>query len=280
MLPQAQYLWQDGTPGPEIIVNGAGLYSVQVTTDCYILADSAYLSIPTPPPGGYISDTTLCEGDAWTAYPVISQAQYLWQDGTPGATIIVDSGGLYSVQVITDCYTVNDTAYVSFPPLPHIDLGPDTAICPDGTVFVSAPQGYASFAWNDGITFADRIVSEPGTYVCTVMDICGLSATDSLYVAQKDCRCFLYMPNAFTPDADGMNDEIGPVYDCELRQYHLAIFDRWGEVIFTSDDPLEPWDGSTSGGPVQIGSYAYRLSYRSMHEPGVVDLLGHVSVLR
>lgn len=75
-----------------------------------------------------------------------------------------------------------------------------------------------------------------------------------------------YIPNSFTPNADGVNDEffgLGEGYDF----YSMFIYDRWGELIFESNDDQYHWDGSYKGKQVQLGTYAYRFY--------IVDWQGH-----
>ena len=57
----------------------------------------------------------------------------------------------------------------------------------------------------------------------------------------------IYVPNAFTPNADGFNDSFRPVLSGDPVEYSLTIFDRWGSVVFESNDPQEPWAGNVEG---------------------------------
>jgi gliding motility-associated-like protein len=68
----------------------------------------------------------------------------------------------------------------------------------------------------------------------------------------------IYIPNAFTPNGDGINDTFG-VKGEGIKDFRLLIFNRWGEVIFESTEPRKQWDGRVSGEPVQQGTYVYEL---------------------
>lgn len=68
----------------------------------------------------------------------------------------------------------------------------------------------------------------------------------------------LYIPNAFTPNGDGMNDQFG-VKGEGIRDFQIYVYDRWGEVIFESNNPSKQWDGSYKGQPVQEGTYVYQV---------------------
>ncbi len=71
----------------------------------------------------------------------------------------------------------------------------------------------------------------------------------------------IYIPNAFTPNSDGLNDFFGAVGE-GIDWFRMEIYDRWGELIFESSDVDVMWDGTYKGKPVQVGTYVYRVSAR------------------
>jgi gliding motility-associated-like protein len=74
---------------------------------------------------------------------------------------------------------------------------------------------------------------------------------------------YLYVPNAFTPNGDGLND-LFTVQGEAIRSFRLQIFNRWGDLIFESSDLCQAWDGKFNGQPVPQGTYVYRLSASSI----------------
>ncbi len=88
----------------------------------------------------------------------------------------------------------------------------------------------------------------------------------------------MHLPNAFSPNNDGINDRFLPVMDCEPEHFELELFDRWGSPIFSSKDPLVPWEGVG----VPIGVYAYRMLYAWDDGERVQTRTrqGHVTVVR
>ncbi|MFM8433478.1 MAG: gliding motility-associated C-terminal domain-containing protein [Bacteroidota bacterium] len=86
----------------------------------------------------------------------------------------------------------------------------------------------------------------------------------------------IYIPNAFTPNGDGINDRFG-VKGEGILNFSMRIFDRWGEVIFESDDPTRTWDGNYLGRPVQQGTYVYQVTSEAM---GRRARTGAVTVVR
>jgi gliding motility-associated-like protein len=69
-----------------------------------------------------------------------------------------------------------------------------------------------------------------------------------------------YFPTAFTPNGDGLNEVFKPATFYE-GPYDIRIYDRWGQLVFQSNDPKEAWDGSVFGGPGDAGAYNYIVSY-------------------
>jgi gliding motility-associated-like protein len=89
----------------------------------------------------------------------------------------------------------------------------------------------------------------------------------------------IYFPNAFTPDGDAHNQFFGPVGH-DITEFEMTVFDRWGEVIYTTKDINIPWDGTVNGaGEAMTGVYVY--TYRAVgHYFPAVEGVGHVTLIR
>ena len=101
-------------------------------------------------------------------------------------------------------------------------------------------------------------------------------------MVEGECAPEVNVPNAFTPNGDGINDVFQVVMSNAPFELVVNIFDRWGELIYTSTDPDDFWDGTYDGIPAQDGVYVYTVRYRSIADAGVVSkqLTGHVTLLR
>jgi gliding motility-associated-like protein len=106
-------------------------------------------------------------------------------------------------------------------------------------------------------------------------------ARDSIQVTKDQCDCPVFVPNAFTPDGDGINDTFAPVLDCATSDYRLSVFDRWGQMIWSSDDPQAAWDGTAGGDPPHTGVYEWMLEIatRTVYDSFPRRLVGHVTVM-
>lgn len=109
------------------------------------------------------------------------------------------------------------------------------------------------------------------------------------------------VPNVFTPNGDGMNDEFRVAYR-SIREFHCWIYNRWGHLVYSWDDPAKGWDGTINGRPAPEGAYYYviralgtdaatneymnKISYnkKKKKEPdaliGVYQLSGDINLIR
>lgn len=98
-----------------------------------------------------------------------------------------------------------------------------------------------------------------GQYVATGINKCGTGA-DTINVQQIFCE--IWLPNAFTPNGDGLNDVFRVLGNIRrLQGVTLSLYNRWGEQVYTSHDPYKGWDGFYKGIPAQMGTYVYLLEY-------------------
>jgi gliding motility-associated-like protein len=100
--------------------------------------------------------------------------------------------------------------------------------------------------------------TQPGTYWIKLIvsnGYCTDSSIVGIYVTQG-----IFIPNVFTPNGDGQNDVFHVTVD-GMKQYHIEIFNRWGERIFQTDSPDIDWDGTSTGGIKESdGNYYYILT--------------------
>ena len=125
---------------------------------------------------------------------------------------------------------------------------------------------------------------EPGQYeVCMIAWNQNLCADTICHTVIIDDVLFVYVPNSFTPDGDninetwGMSTNIDAITSCELR-----VFDRWGQVVFKSEDYHEFWNGAANNsGPIlKTDVYAYRITYEIKDSETRKELMGHVTLIK
>jgi gliding motility-associated-like protein len=135
--------------------------------------------------------------------------------------------------------------------------------------------------WSTGSQDAAITVITPGVYVVVVTGPC-IQVMDTVVVIEGGCEPEIHIPNSFTPNGDGINEDFAPIVNGTFISYEFIVFDRWGEAIFTTVAPGGAWDGTVNGTKVQDGVYVWTLRYKAASEKGIVQkrLTGHVTLLR
>src|SRR6218665_265398 len=112
--------------------------------------------------------------------------------------------------------------------------------------------------WSTVVTGDQIKVQEPGWYHAVITDTCnGYTFKDSIMVNDTLCLskyCDFNLPNAFTPNGDGLNEQFMPVFFGVVNQYNLSIYNRFGERVFSSQKLGQGWDGTHKGVPADIGT--------------------------
>ena len=165
------------------------------------------------------------------------------------------------------------------PPLPDIVI--DTFICLGAEIDLKYTHPTGTVVWEDGSMDSLFHVTEPGVYRATVHH-CGTTQQVVFNVPDGKCPCVFEVPNAFTPNGDGINDSFGPVYQCYFADYLLRVFNRWGQEVFTSTDPAQGWDGRIDGKEAPSEVYMWHATYTAWHEGQLFSrsASGEVTLLR
>jgi gliding motility-associated-like protein len=160
----------------------------------------------------------------------------------------------------------------------RINLGLDTVLC-RGEQLKLHPLGAGSnYKWQDSTNVPIYTVTEPGFYAVVANNACG-RATDSVEVQLKDCDCQVWLPTAFSPNGDGRNDYFRPIYRCELADFKLSVYDRWGARIYYSTDPQVAWTGRQGGIALNVGTYVWVMEYRNANSQELFKKTGTVTVV-
>jgi len=273
------YLWNDGSTAQSFLVSQPGWYWLRIFNNGCSATDSIFVSAKSSPVLNLGKDTVLCEGRQLLLDVGSPGATYLWQDGSTGPTYSVNAAGQYSVNVNENgCDTVARIS-VAYTKKPVIDLGSDTTVCFPRQLTLNVYAPYATYQWQDGSTNASYTVSKEGVYKVWTKNTCGISI-DSIAVKYTDCACSWDVPNAFTPDGNGRNEVFRPLFRCFYTGYRIQIFDRWGKMVFQSQDINEGWDGRYKNAPQSTGVYAWMLEYKDMLTGKIEKQTGTVILLR
>ncbi|GJM36093.1 MAG: hypothetical protein DHS20C18_50940 [Saprospiraceae bacterium] len=279
--PDATFLWQDGSTNPNYTISTGGMYAITVTTVCEVQEDSfrvTYIDEPTLTLG---PDTLLCTGQSLLLDLTVPGASYQWQDGSGLSTYTIDQTGTYRVSVTTACNLFTDEIEVIVLDSIRTDLGRDTFFCPGESIILDASAGtIADYAWQDGSSQATFVVKEAGEIFVNVFNIC---EAKQFAINIKECeRCDVFVPTAFSPNDDGVNDFFQPFSDCELADFSMRIFDRWGAFIYETTDPFKGWNGEAKGKSLDIGIYVWFMEFTVVenNRPRKTLISGDIAIMR
>jgi gliding motility-associated-like protein len=114
-------------------------------------------------------------------------------------------------------------------------------------------------------------------YYLLITDDNGCKSTDSVLVTVDESAGW-YLPNAFTPDNNGVNDLLY-FYGTGVKEFVLRVYDRWGELVFETSDFKNAWDGTFKNKPVISGVYAYQLTI-TFKSSKVEEVSGNINLIR
>ena len=269
----SNYLWQDNSTDSIFLVLEEGMYWVEIMDACGSTADTIEVLFDSSLLTGLDlgADTTLCAGETLTLDAMtIGGVSYLWQDNSMDSTLAVMETGMYSVQVFDRCNSpVSDTIALEFVDLSlELNLGANQTLCYGDLLILDATtENGVEYFWQDSTQLPTLTVTSGGVYTVRVSNECE-EIISEINVIEDDC-CRFYIPNVFTPNFDGINDEFSVFFSsesCNVTSFSLKIFDRWGEAVFETSDPNESWDGFFLGQQAHLGVYAWIVEFVSQGE--------------
>jgi gliding motility-associated-like protein len=264
------------------------LYVVEITNSCGSGFDSVTVNVIHPEMEVF-GGGNICAGDTIAAWAT-GALSYSWSPAAAAnpsdAALVYLSPENSTVFEVTGVDEFNCVATASVNvnvyPRAEIDAGPDAHFdYPDSIMLYGNAMGFACYWWpSDGLscdTCEQTLASpvEPTVYHLAIVDDFGCVNDDSVFVRPYFP---LFVPNAFTPNADGVND-VFQVSGKTVTGFHFTIFNRWGMKVFESFDMQTPWTGDAGSGyyaPNDI--YNWVLEYDSLERRS--RFAGHVVLAR
>ncbi len=206
---------------------------------------------------------TICEGKAYTANGFYAT--------TPGIHT-------NSIQTSLGCDSIVVLDLTVLPISVSIEKLTED-FCDDFTMTLKASgDSIDKLSWSTGETTEQITVTSPGLYTVTASNA-NCSANAQIQVL--GCTFDIFVPNTFTPNNDGVNDLFYiPMMDgMPFESFVIYIYDRWGRMIFTSDDPYFKWDGTYKGKKIQTCTLSYRIDYKMQYETAA-QMKGHINIIR
>lgn len=300
----ATYLWSNGDTATVIKVN-------PTTTTTYILTATNFFSFtdtdtvtvfvyPLPTVTATANPTTICPNEPsnlqaggaltyqWTSSPI--DLSLNGQQNIANPIVTPPSSITYTV-IGTDTNTCKNTANVtvntSLLPVPHIIATPNPVSVFNPIVHLwDGNTSATSWYWllGDGTisnqsnfyhTYSDQ---DTGRYLVKLIASNAFGCVDSteIWVIVRPDGTY-YVPNSFTPNGDGLNDEF-KIVGMGIEEFELYIYDRWGKLVFESKDVNYGWNGKTNNNDLPAGVYNYVVIYKDnvgirRSKPGSVTLI-------
>ena len=304
------YLWSTSSTAPSITITASAEYNVTVrdqSTGCQG-QDTLLVDVYQPLTVTVTVDQQACQdGNMVTLTAAASPIQdvtYRWflngfELADTDQNLETFNEGLYQAD-ITDVATGNCTASgdleINRAPVTPSNIEPVYVICPEppaDEVAIIEPGDFITYlAYN--LETGDEIfealpgvfeITEEGTYNFELENVFNCWTLDTTMV-DVDCVPTIYAPTAFSPYAQLPENQTFKLYPTYVGDFHIYIYNRWGELVFYSDDLEqminEGWNGMKNGKILPLGTYAYVIKFRSISEPerGIIEQPGGVTLIR
>lgn len=264
-------------------------YYCDFVNPCGMVPDSVFVNVIVPEITAG-TDTIICPGQSVNLWATGAVA-YVW---SPGVSLnSVNTSLVTATPAVPTMYHVQgtdangcpawDSVWVDLYPKAFIQTNPDVyAFYGDEVQLSATSTTVGPYVWSPAEFLSCVVCVDPIAtpnqnygYLVSYTDENGCKASDSVYIYYDPV---IYVPNTFTPNDDSMN----PLFLAEggnIRTFEMLIFDRWGELIFTSNDIRDGWNGTYQGKICQDGTYIWKIRITDFEDEEQF-FVGHVNLLR
>jgi gliding motility-associated-like protein len=258
---QYSYLWGNGDTNYFLLNVPSDEYTIQVIADSGRCVDNDTLFVNEPPPIVIPqSDTAFCVFDSVMLDLGSQFLQYQWIDGYTSQHRMISWPDTFVVKVQDTalCWSLFDTIHVAEVIPPEEFLGADTTLCMGEHIILSTDTLYDSYLWSNGSTLSQLYVDQVGEYsLIARFGPCIISDT----IIFLECQPLLELPNVFTPNNDGINDRFYPENQ-NIEYYEMRIYNRWGRLVYKTQDLDYGWDGKIRNQDAAEGVYFYTIEFQ------------------
>jgi gliding motility-associated-like protein len=185
--------------------------------------------------------------------------------------------------IYKSCHLDTAKMEVSIEPDPIIKLPPtikDTTVCFGNILQMNIVTPNATgYLWSDGFNGVIREINRPGSYRVKAYNACS-EDQKTFTVKIEKCPCDFFVPNAFTPNGDGINDEFKPIAKCVGKNYRFKLFNRYGNLIFETNELNKAWNGKFNNSLSPSGVYVWTLEFRNPNDNQLNIRRGTVILIR
>lgn len=260
--------WGGETGEPVRTFTNPGNYRLTLANNCSFaqqLVSVQLLDNSDRSPTTEVAALQCAPGDTVLLRPTLIPGDALvWEDGTTATAFPATEAGRYTATISNSCGTYETIFEVTLAAGGQLaDESVTLVMCyGDSVPFSPAALPGVALAWVDAFPVPERVFTEAGNYELLRTNGC-VSASTEVEVKAQDC-CAVYLPTAFSPNQDGVNDTYQPLLareGCEaIAEVEFRIFDRWGGLVHDARD-LSPWTGRQNGDRYTSGTYLAVLRY-------------------
>jgi gliding motility-associated-like protein len=213
-------------------------------------------------------DITLCDGQKKLLMVNVPEAKIQWSTGAQTNSIEVSEPGNYSVMVEKKGGCIaTDNLNVDVLKRMTAFLPNDTTICPGDILILSASTQRGTVRWSNGSTESKLWVDKGGSYSVLVDNGCEQKSESLNVTVDKNYCCHFSAPNVFTPNNDEVNDYFELSTPSDIKQFNLFIYNRWGKLVFKTNELTDFWDGQTlNKEPAVAGVYYWTATINCSHK--------------
>ena len=241
---------------------------------------TTYLVVNPKPSPDLGADRNLCQNNKFTISPG-SFTKYLWQDMSTLSSYTISTSGVFWVTVTNEfnCAATDSIIINAIVPNPSDFLQSSDSICSYDNLIIQPLKSYNRYQWSTGAFTPEITVNAPGQYILNVTDGEGCSGADSINIYSKNCYSAVYFPSAFTPNGDQLNDIFKAKVYGNISSFYLRLFNQWGQMVYSTTDYKQGWDGTIKNSPGDNGVYVWTCIYQ-LRGSGKVSQKGTVVLLR
>lgn len=248
------WLWNDGTSGSSLTTTGPDTISVIASNGVCSTYDTVIVASSPLPVVNLGNDTTICEGTSIVLDAENSGSSYVWQDNSTNQSLVISTQATYYVDVTnpSDCFGTDTIDITVSPSLSAPVIDPKlVAICDlvaDSVELNVLNDEGMTIGWNTDDSTIMIVADSAGMYIVTKTNVFECSASDTAQVVRECDTIKITIPNVFTPNNDGTNDDLIPLENPVDLVEHIAeiefiVYNRWGRAMFASVDVLPMWNG-------------------------------------
>jgi len=242
----------------------SGIYIVKASSSTYcVLFDTVKITVLSAVITSLDDTLFMCDWKDITVYSNAEHANaYLWNTGDTTKNIKVSSSGIYTLQASNERCFVLDTIVVLQFNVSDFEIVTTGDLCADGKVELTASVDSLRYLWNTGDTTRMVSISVEGLYAVSA----AAGPCRAYQEIEIICPCSLSLPNFFTPNNDGYNDEYIPQVSFELHTFSMIIYNRWGDVVYRTET-YQGWNGKINGRDASAGVYFCVVEYSCKDNP-------------